>query len=316
LKDQLYAKSIGEKLVLIRGRAGTGKTIKLVHIAYDLCAHRGERVLILTYNRMLVSDLQRMVALAGVSSDVDSATVEIDTVHRYIRRLLDHFKIDYDKKLFIENYNELKHTLLEYLTAGLITENDISRLKLEKRDETNWDTILIDEGQDWPDDERQILFRLFEPKNFIVACGTGQLVRSIVPANWTKGVDYHKPVISERRSLRQKRNLCEFIQLYADAFGVGWDLEPSDDLTGGQIVIVKGGYLYANGQEVAKDEVEAARWYEKAAVQGNAQAQKAFGDACADGRGTAKDIDAAANWYGKAYAFEQVHSFGERLTVM
>jgi hypothetical protein len=106
----------------------------------------------------------------------------------------------------------------------------------------NWDKVLIDEGQDWPDDEREILFRLFKPKNFIVACGTGQLVRSTIPANWTKDVDFHKPIVYERRSLRQKRNLCEFQRLYAEAFGLTWDLEPSDELTGGEIIIVLGSY--------------------------------------------------------------------------
>lgn len=241
LKDQLYAQSIGKRLVLIRGRAGTGKTIKLLHIAYDLCS-RGERVLILTYNRMLVSDLQRMVALAGVSSDMDGATVEIDTIHRFIRRLLDHFKLEYDKNRFLESYEEHKRTLLEYLRTGLITEDDI---RLLKRDETNWDKVLIDEGQDWPEDERDILYRLFDPKNFIVASGTGQFVRSMNLANWQNGIDYHKPIISEKRSLRQKRNLCAFQTLYADTFGIKWDLQPSDDLTGGRVIIVKGSYTKA-----------------------------------------------------------------------
>lgn len=262
LKNQNYAQSIGERLVLIRGRAGTGKTIKLLHIAYDLCAHRGQRVLILTYNRMLVSDLQRMIALAGISSDLDSSTVEVETVHRFIRRLLEHFDIPFESALFLKNYDALKGELLQYLNAGAINESDLEVFKRTHCDETNWNTILIDEGQDWPDDEKQLLFKLFKPNNFVVAAGTGQLVRSVQTADWTKGIDVSKPS-AEKRSLRQKRNLCEFQRLYAEKFGIEWDLEPSDDLTGGKIVIVCGEYSKALHDKLfEKCKVDGNRAYE------------------------------------------------------
>ena len=39
------------------------------------------------------------------------------------------------------------------------------------------------------------------------------------------------------------------------------------------------GVMYARGQGVAKDEVEAAKWFRKAAVQGDAYAQYALGNA-------------------------------------
>ena len=45
----------------------------------------------------------------------------------------------------------------------------------------------------------------------------------------------------EKRSLRQKKNLCQFLQAYADAFQLPWDLEPSDELLGGRVVISVGG---------------------------------------------------------------------------
>jgi hypothetical protein len=239
LKNQIYAQSIGERLVLIRGRAGTGKTVKLLHIAYDLCANRGQRVLILTYNRMLVSDLQRLIVLAGVRSDLDSSTVEVTTIHSYVFGLLEHFGIE--KQDFIKRYEELKATLLQYLRQGVINEGDIDQFKKARRTQTNWDTVLIDEGQDWPDDEREILFQLFAPKNIVVASGTGQFVRSITAADWTRDVEFYKPP-AEKRSLRQKRNLCEFQRMYAEHFGINWDLEPSTELTGGKVVIVKGRY--------------------------------------------------------------------------
>jgi predicted ribonuclease YlaK len=43
LQGQQYADAIGQKLVVLRGRAGTGKTIKLLRIAYDLFLRRNQR---------------------------------------------------------------------------------------------------------------------------------------------------------------------------------------------------------------------------------------------------------------------------------
>ena len=47
-----------------------------------------------------------------------------------------------------------------------------------------YDYALVDEGQDWPTDERDLLVALFSHKNLIVAEGMGQFVRSSTQANW------------------------------------------------------------------------------------------------------------------------------------
>ena len=134
----------------------------------------------------------------------------------------------------------------------------------QRRSDANdlaWDKVLVDEGQDWPEDERRILFALFEPRNLVVASGTGQLVRASEYADWTRGVDYHKPIVYEKRSLRQKKNLCQFLQSYANAFDLLWDLEASDDLLGGRVVISVGGVgadlLQALNSQCHKDGNEA-----------------------------------------------------------
>ncbi|RZJ77384.1 MAG: DUF2075 domain-containing protein, partial [Chryseobacterium sp.] len=72
LGEQQYAKAIGEKLIIISGRAGTGKTIKLLKIACDLAVNSGSRSLILTYNHALVSDIKRTLALAEIPDGIDN----------------------------------------------------------------------------------------------------------------------------------------------------------------------------------------------------------------------------------------------------
>jgi len=60
------------------------------------------------------------------------------------------------------------------------------------------------------------------------------------------------------------------------------------------------GACYHDGQGVATDDVEAAKWYRKAAEQNCAQAQFNLGVCYENGQGVAKDDVEAAKWYRKA----------------
>ena len=55
--------------------------------------------------------------------------------------------------------------------------------------------------------------------------------------------------------------------------------------------------MYDNGQGVAKDEVEAVKWFRKAADQGEADAQNNLGNMYANGQGVAKDEVEAYKWW-------------------
>jgi uncharacterized protein len=57
------------------------------------------------------------------------------------------------------------------------------------------------------------------------------------------------------------------------------------------------GLLYANGQSVAKDDVQARQWYEKSAAQGRADAQVNLGILYDYGRGVPQDFKKAVYWY-------------------
>jgi TPR repeat protein len=60
------------------------------------------------------------------------------------------------------------------------------------------------------------------------------------------------------------------------------------------------GVCYANGQGVAKDEAEAVKWYRKAAEQNLALAQLGLAVCYGSGKGVAKDEGEAVKWYRKA----------------
>ena len=60
------------------------------------------------------------------------------------------------------------------------------------------------------------------------------------------------------------------------------------------------GWMYGNGEGVAKDEVEAVKWYRKAAEKGLPQAQYNLGIMYDNGYGVAEDAIEAVKWYRKA----------------
>lgn len=244
LKDQKYARAIGQKLVVIRGRAGTGKTIKLLHIAHDLCLHQEKRCLILTYNKALVSDIRRTLALADITSDITSPSIQVRTVHSFMYQIMVGFGVleKSQKDSFLDRYEELKETLIKYLDEGVLGEKDIQSLMKKKQHELAWDAVLVDESQDWPNNEREILFKLFSSDSFIIADGVDQLVRESVHTDWISNVDYHKPIISEKKSLRQKANLCRFCSSFAKENDLAWDVSPKSDISGGKVLLLESDY--------------------------------------------------------------------------
>ena len=60
------------------------------------------------------------------------------------------------------------------------------------------------------------------------------------------------------------------------------------------------GHRYDSGEGVAQDEAEAAKWYRRAAEQGHAEAQVTLGVMYETGRGVARDAGEAVGWYQRA----------------
>ncbi len=58
------------------------------------------------------------------------------------------------------------------------------------------------------------------------------------------------------------------------------------------------GVSYAEGLGVEKDDVEAARWYQKAADLGDMDAIVCLGARCETGRGVVKNVALAFQYYG------------------
>lgn len=241
------------KLIILRGKAGTGKTIEIIQMAIHLVDEAGARVQILTFNRALVSDIRRLFALAELPDMFNEKCVSVNKMQSYFYGLINGCL--YDGKLsgeeFLNRYKELLSEMIEFLESDQDARGLIKDI-CEDNPKLNWDYILIDEAQDWSSKERDLILLLFDISHILVADGGQQFVRTIEPCDWT--------VVSERNSvklkycLRQKNNLIKFINHYSSSFDIPHNkIITSEIMSGGKIVILQN---YDSFYDIIKRELE------------------------------------------------------------
>lgn len=244
LAKQQYAEKLGEQLLIISGRAGTGKTVRLIRLAHDLYQRDGARVLILTYNKALVSDIKRLFALLNIRDGVGERSIRIQTVHSFIRQLLVGLGIIPMRcDDFLDRYEPYKDEARDLMAAvGL---EDIASLFKQDDDHYRWDYIFIDEAQDWFENERDILFSIYDFRQFVLADGIAQLARNQQRTNWRENVDREKTqVVTLREIIRMKKNLSIFVREFTHRMGLdSRDIQPYKFAEGGEVIIVEGPYL-------------------------------------------------------------------------
>lgn len=229
------------KQIVIRGRGGVGKTVILLQMAYRAYDQSQMRSLVLTYNKALVADMRRTMALLGVPRQIEKGGISIETVHGFIGRLMRGLGIIQGYDDFLEKYDDHKNTLLDYIRSKAVSQADLDRLVEHEPDDFLWDAVFVDEGQDWPSNEIEILRAVYSPERIIVADGVDQYVRTSV-ADWSSGLAQERLRPRRlRRCLRMKANLAYFVADCAEALGLqNWDLEPNPDANGGRVIIVEG----------------------------------------------------------------------------
>lgn len=230
-------KPIEGKLSIYRGRAGTGKTVGLIQLAISLVDEEDARVLLLTYNRALVSDLRRLFTLAELPDMFSYSCVSVNTMQSFFFRIANEvlFNGTLEGESFLEKYEEILNDLIGFIESG-DDSLDLIREVMHSDDYLNWDYCLIDEAQDWLKIEQRIVLKLFDKDRIIVADGGQQFVRRIEPCDWSSLPDRKSTKL--KHSLRQKSNIVKFINHYLDELGRSEQrISTSDKLTGGKIII-------------------------------------------------------------------------------
>ena len=255
---------VGRKLLVLRGRGGTGKSMRLLQLAKYLLDEDDARVLILTYNRALVADIRRLLTIMNVGDSLAERAIQIQTVHSFIYSAVRTLGITSEQENddFLTNYEPLKNEALAYLTSGTISQADIRQMASTGEGAFAWDYVFVDEGQDWPTNERDLLLQMYPPQKVAVAYGREQLVRGQIAASWREaGTPSHTEIITLKTAFRMKANLARFVSSVAKHLGVQnavW--ESNQELLGGQVVVIDGPYLYnrdLHDQWVAQNRADA-----------------------------------------------------------
>lgn len=247
-----WYESLGKEMLIFRGRGGAGKTVLLLQLAHQVFQECGSRSLLLTYNHALAADIRRSMSLMNVQSSPDDGGIAVQTVMSLVMSWLnklgvlsqdeDHDSIEFDR------YPALCKQALELFEEGAVTEADVDAAKGANRERLDFDYVLIDEGQDWPQEEAELLSKLYPASRLVIADGFDQLIRG-QRTDWSRIVSATEPrqVVPLRRCLRMKANLARFANAVAARAGLFWELEPNDKAGGGRIIVLEGFYLSHEG---------------------------------------------------------------------
>ncbi len=243
---QELAALLGEHRVHLRGHGGTGKTILLLQAAYEAYVRHGKRCLLLTYNTALAADIQRTLSLMNIPADGEGGGLAIRTVMSFMFSWLCKLGVADDGQLDFPTYEAKCREALDYIDQGAVGETEIEALKTEDFIQFDFDAVLIDEGQDWPQAEADLLCRLYGGNRVSLADGMSQLVRGN-PTNWKSSV-VGQPKVGQRHlqgGLRMKANLCVFANALASEVGLPWRVDVNRDAPGGRVIVIEGSYCEA-----------------------------------------------------------------------
>ena len=256
---------VGNLMLILRGRGGTGKTIRLLQLAKRLYDDHAARILILTYNRALVADLRRLLTILGINDGTADRSIQIQTIHSFFYAALKALGvISTQETEFFNKYIDYKHEALDLLNQGAIEPSDIQIIKQKFANIFAWDYLFIDEGQDWPEDERDLLLYFYPYHTFAIADGIDQLIRGQVPANWRGNLtNLQVKIIPLRQCLRMKAGLTRFISALAGELGLQQsEWTANEQVPGGRVIIVVGEQI-----EQARDML--SNWIEQTRQAGN-----------------------------------------------
>lgn len=232
IEGEKYTLSIGTKLIAIKGDPGTGKTLHLVKIAHHLSQTKDAKCLILTYNKALERDINRLCFHIGAA---DQQNVKTKTFHSFILSIL------IENGLIAESTNYEPDNLPNYLNQLielLVGENNPKyELKIA------YDFVLIDEAQDWNELQKKFIFSIFGFQNTILSYGKHQEVEG-APLDWGTGLNAsEKETINLRISHRNKVNLVDFYNDFSKETIRPWNLKSNTQLVGGKLVIATKGIM-------------------------------------------------------------------------
>lgn len=234
---------LGQQRVHLRGHGGTGKTVLILQAAHEAFTRHGKRCLVLTYNLALAADIQRLLALMGIPGEDEGGGVEVRTTMSFIYSWLVGLEAATEEDNDLADYQSKCEDALDMFKKGALGDADIAPLLDENHEEFDFDVVIVDEAQDWPQAEADLLARLYGGNKIALADGRDQLVRGL-PTNWKRSLPAGASAEDKHleRCLRMKRNLGVFANAVASYAGLNWEITPNDEAAGGRVLLARGSY--------------------------------------------------------------------------
>lgn len=250
-----YIRELGSGLLILRGRGGTGKTFSLMQIAFHL-ARQGKSSIVLTYNHGLIADISRALRLIGQRDPSLRPLPQVQTRYTFIQSLFTStFGRPAEQKIkqCFPDIDEREAVRLQALSnPNAFLDQDIPGIEPEGSPPRKWrsianqlreptsefDFVFIDEGQDWTDQQRDLMYKIFGPEKVVVTDGVDQFVGQD-RCNWDRGDIPINRRHGLRSSRRTKAATCQTVAHIARELGVSdWDLVPDPAAHGGRFTVI------------------------------------------------------------------------------
>jgi hypothetical protein len=233
VKHSSYFKDIGKKIIILKGKPGTGKTIHLINLAYH-CKEIEFTPIVLTFNRALSQDIDRLMEYSGYGG-----LIQIKTLHQFFIQILNNIGLidEISSEIFNgNNYINLLNDLMDLI------KDSTSSLQIRNELGVKFDLVLIDEAQDCEDIERNLIVKIFGIINCVVSIGNRQIVRKkMTEANWALGtIMDERNLVNLRISHRNKKDLTDFFNSFSKIHfdSKQWELKENRNLNGGTLILM------------------------------------------------------------------------------
>ena len=242
-EKQAYVDKLGCGLLIFRGRAGTGKTFALIQMAIHL-GRQGKTTRIVTYNHGLISDMKRIMAIIRERHEDILVIPKIETRWMLMKELFIlsfGIQTNNDLRKSCSNLKKRENLFLHALRnpEKFLTENKwVNKNTYCRKPPAPYDFLLIDEGQDWSIDHRDVMYDIFGPGRIIVADGIDQFV-SETRCDWDRRDIVKNRIVNLKVSRRTKATSCNTINDIAEVLEIpNWDVEPDKFVSGGRITVL------------------------------------------------------------------------------
>ena len=229
-----YFKNVGKLLTILKGKPGTGKTIHLANLAY----HAKEleyTPLILTFNRALSQDIDRLMEYSGFGG-----LIQINTLHQFFLKILKNIGLIDEVTSEIFENNNYVDLLADFME---LIRDSKSELEIRKELGIDFDLIFVDEAQDCDEIERDLIFKIFGITNCVISIGNRQIVRKKrSEIRWALGTTKNeRQVVNLKISHRNKKDLTDWYNTFSNYHYKQrpWELKENRNLHGGKLILLK-----------------------------------------------------------------------------